>query len=219
MSMALRAEGICKSFGEVDVLHDVSFELLPTESVAIIGPSGCGKSTLLHILGTLDVPSTGRVEMDGQDPFALPEPQLAKFRNQEIGFVFQEHHLLPQYSVLDNVLIPTLAFKGSSLEDEARILLKRVGLGHRVDHRPAELSGGERQRTAVARALIHKPGYLLCDEPTGSLDGTRAKEVADLLFELHAEEGNILIGVTHSLELAARFARRFELQEGTCVEV
>jgi len=217
--MALRAEGICKSFGEVDVLHDVSFELLPTESVAIIGPSGCGKSTLLHILGTLDVPSTGRVEMDGQDPFALPEPQLAKFRNQEIGFVFQEHHLLPQYSVLDNVLIPTLAFKGSSLEDEARILLKRVGLGHRVDHRPAELSGGERQRTAVARALIHKPGYLLCDEPTGSLDGTRAKEVADLLFELHAEEGNILIGVTHSLELAARFARRFELQEGTCVEV
>jgi lipoprotein-releasing system ATP-binding protein len=197
----------------------VSFEILSQESLAITGPSGCGKSTLLHILGTLDVPSAGRVDMDGKDPFALSEPDLAKFRNQEIGFVFQEHHLLPQYSVLENVLVPTLAFGGASQEDEARELIDRVGLGHRVDHRPAELSGGERQRTAVARALINKPSLLLCDEPTGSLDGARAGEVADLLFELHVQEGNILIGVTHSLEMAARFARRFELQEGTCVEV
>jgi lipoprotein-releasing system ATP-binding protein len=217
--MALKVDGLCKSFGEVDVLRDVSFEILSQESLAITGPSGCGKSTLLHILGTLDVPSTGRVDMDGKDPFALSEPDLAKFRNQEIGFVFQEHHLLPQYSVLENVLIPTLAFGGASQEDEARELIDRVGLGHRVDHRPAELSGGERQRTAVARALINKPSLLLCDEPTGSLDGARAGEVADLLFELHVQEGNILIGVTHSLEMAARFARRFELQEGTCVEV
>jgi lipoprotein-releasing system ATP-binding protein len=217
--MALKVDGLCKSFGDVDVLRDVSFEILSQESLAITGPSGCGKSTLLHILGTLDVPSAGRVDMDGKDPFALSEPDLAKFRNQEIGFVFQEHHLLPQYSVLENVLVPTLAFGGASQEDEARELIDRVGLGHRVDHRPAELSGGERQRTAVARALINKPSLLLCDEPTGSLDGARAGEVADLLFELHVQEGNILIGVTHSLEMAARFARRFELQEGTCVEV
>ena len=217
--MALKADGICKSFGEVDVLRDVSFEISPQESLAISGPSGCGKSTLLHILGTLDVPSAGRVEIGGQDPFALSEPDLARFRNQEIGFVFQDHHLLPQFSVLENVLIPTLASGGVPQEDYARVLIDRVGLGHRVDHRPAELSGGERQRTAVARALINKPSLLLCDEPTGSLDGARAEEVAGLLFELHAQAGNILIGVTHSLAMAGRFGRRFELQEGTCVEV
>lgn len=217
--MALKVDMVCKSFGDVDVLHDVSFEMSLGESLAITGPSGCGKSTLLHILGTLDVPSAGRVTIDGQDPFALSEPELAKFRNKEIGFVFQDHHLLPQYSVLENVLIPTLAFGGASKEDEARVLLDRVGLGHRVDHRPGTLSGGERQRTAVARALIHKPRLLLCDEPTGSLDGARAEEVANLLFELHVQEGNILIGVTHSLDMATRFARRFLLQEGMCVEV
>jgi len=216
--MALKVDGVCKSFGDVDVLHDVSFEMMLGESLAIMGPSGCGKSTLLHILGTLDVPSSGRVVIDDQDPFALSEPDLAKFRNREVGFVFQDHHLLPQYSVLENVLIPTLAFGGASLEDEARVLVDRVGLGHRVDHRPAALSGGERQRTAVARALINKPRLLLCDEPTGSLDGARAEEIADLLFELHTQEGNILIGVTHSVDMANRFARRFLLQEGTCVE-
>ena len=217
--MVLKVDGVGKSFGEVDVLQDVSFEILAKESLAIMGPSGCGKSTLLHILGTLDEPTVGRVEIGGQDPFAFSESDLAKFRNKKIGFVFQDHYLLPQYSVLENVLIPTLAFGGASLEDEARVLIERVGLGHRINHRPAALSGGERQRTAVARALIHKPSVLLCDEPTGSLDGVRAEEVADLLFELHVEVGNILIGVTHSVALAARFARRFELREGTCVEV
>ena len=217
--MALKVDAICKSFGDVDVLRDVSFEMTLGESLAITGPSGCGKSTLLHILGTLDVPSAGRVTIDGQDPFALSEPDLAKFRNGEIGFVFQDHHLLPQYSVLENVLIPTLAYGGASKEKEARVLLDRVGLGHRVAHRPAALSGGERQRTAVARALINKPRLLLCDEPTGSLDGARAEEIANLLFELHVQEGNVLIGVTHSVDLAARFSRRFVLQEGTCVEV
>ncbi|MBT3601479.1 MAG: ABC transporter ATP-binding protein [Candidatus Latescibacteria bacterium] len=217
--MALKVDGLGKSFGDVSVLNDVSFEISPKESLAITGASGCGKSTLLHILGTLDVPSAGCVGIDGEDPFALSEPDLAKFRNQEIGFVFQDHHLLPQYSVLENVLIPTLAFGGASLEQEARLLIDRVGLGHRVDHRPAQLSGGERQRTAVARALINKPSLLLCDEPTGSLDGARAEEIVDLLFELHVQAGNVLIGVTHSLHIAARFLRRFELQEGTCVEV
>jgi lipoprotein-releasing system ATP-binding protein len=216
--MALKVDRVCKSFGDVDVLHDVSFEMMLGASLAITGPSGCGKSTLLHILGTLDVPSSGRVVIDDLDPFALSEPDLAKFRNREVGFVFQDHHLLPQYSVLENVLIPTLAFGGASLENEARVLIDRVGLGHRVDHRPAALSGGERQRTAVARALINKPRLLLCDEPTGSLDGARADEIADLLFELHVQEGNILIGVTHSVNMANRFARRFLLQEGTCVE-
>lgn len=217
--MALKVDGLRKSFGDVQVLQNVSFEIASKESLAITGPSGCGKSTLLHILGTLDVPSAGRVDIEGQDPFALSEPDLAKFRNQEIGFVFQDHHLLPQYSVLENVLIPTLAFGGASLEQEARLLIARVGLEHRMDHRPSELSGGERQRTAVARALINKPSLLLCDEPTGSLDGARAKEIVDLLFELHVQEGNILIGVTHNLDIADRFVRRFELQEGTCVEV
>jgi lipoprotein-releasing system ATP-binding protein len=216
--MALKVDRVCKSFGDVDVLHDVSFEMMLGASLAITGPSGCGKSTLLNILGTLDVPSSGRVVIDDLDPFALSEPDLAKFRNREVGFVFQDHHLLPQYSVLENVLIPTLAFGGASLENEARVLIDRVGLGHRVDHRPAALSGGERQRTAVARALINKPRLLLCDEPTGSLDGARADEIADLLFELHVQEGNILIGVTHSVNMANRFARRFLLQEGTCVE-
>ena len=218
--MALKVDGVSKRFGDVDVLREVSFETAPGESLVITGPSGSGKSTLLHVLGTLDAPSSGRIEIDGQDPFALSEPELARFRNRGIGFVFQDHHLLPQYSVLENVLIPTLAFRddNGNVRDRARELIERVGLGHRVDHRPAELSGGERQRTAVARALINRPALLLCDEPTGSLDGARAGEVADLLFELHRQETGILIGVTHSPALAGRFERRFELREGTCVE-
>ncbi|MCZ6634913.1 MAG: ABC transporter ATP-binding protein [bacterium] len=217
----LKVDGVSKQFGEVSVLREVSFELASGQSLAITGPSGSGKSTLLHVVGTLDRPSSGRIEIEDQDPFAFSEVELARFRNRGIGFVFQEPHLLPQYSVLENVLIPTLAFQEADGEtqDRARDLIDRVGLAHRVDHRPAELSGGERQRTAVARALIHRPGLLLCDEPTGSLDGARAEEVADLLFELHHQENNILIGVTHHPEMANRFERRFELREGTCVEV
>ena len=219
--MALKVDGVSKQFGDVSVLREVSFELASGQSLAIMGPSGSGKSTLLHVIGTLDRPSSGRIEIGGQDPFAFSEVELARFRNRGIGFVFQDHHLLPQYSVLENVLIPTLAFREADgdVQDRARDLIDRVGLAHRVAHRPAELSGGERQRTAVARALIHRPGLLLCDEPTGSLDGARAEEVADLLFELHQEENNILIGVTHHSGMADRFERRFELREGTCVEV
>jgi len=204
----------------VDVLRGISFELSGAEALVVTGPSGSGKSTLLHLVGTLDQPDAGRVEIDSSDPFALPEPELARFRNTNIGFVFQDHHLLPQYSVLENVLVPTMAFPGSVDGAEARAgsLLDRVGLGHRLSHRPAELSGGERQRVAVARALINQPSLLLCDEPTGSLDRKSAAAVADLLFELHAEAGNILIVVTHSLELAGRFGRRFELREGRCSE-
>ena len=203
----------------VEVLRGVSFELGEGEALAITGPSGSGKSTLLHLVGSLDRPSSGTIEIDGTDPFALPEPKLAWFRNRTIGFVFQDSHLLPQYTVLENVLVPSLAFPGPRMESRASELLERVGLGHRMTHRPAELSGGERQRAAVARALLNRPRLLLCDEPTGSLDRAAATAVADLLFELHEAERTVLIAVTHSLDLAARFARRCELVEGRCTQV
>ncbi len=206
--------------GPVEVLKGVTFELAGGENVAVTGPSGSGKSTLLHLIGTLDEPTSGTIEIDGRRPFSLPEPEQAVFRSQVIGFVFQDHHLLPQYSVLENVLIPTLALgaSGSDQQERARRLLERVGLSHRLDHRPSALSGGERQRAAVARALINQPRLLLCDEPTGNLDTNTADKVADLLFELHREAGTILMVVTHSLTLAARFQRRFELKEGICRE-
>lgn len=207
----------------VSVLEGISLELSPGEALAITGPSGSGKSTLLHLIGTLDRPTSGTITIGGKNPFDLPEPELARFRNRSIGFVFQDSHLLPQYTVLENVLVPTVAFpdKGADLqavEARAKELLERVGLGHRLTHRPAALSGGERQRTAVARALINQPGLLLCDEPTGSLDRAASAAVAALLFELHAAEKTVLIVVTHSLELAARFSRRCELLEGRCSE-
>ena len=187
------------------------------EALAITGPSGSGKSTLLHLIGTLDRPTSGTIEIGGIDPFALSEPELARFRNQTIGFVFQDSHLLPQYTVLENVLVPTQAFpKSDDSEARAAEILDRVGLSHRLRHRPAELSGGERQRVAVARALINQPGLLLCDEPTGSLDRAAAEAVASLLFELHEASRTVLVVVTHSLELAARFSRRCELVEGRC---
>ncbi len=223
---ALRVTDVYKNFGSpahpVEVLRGISFEIATGQALAITGPSGSGKSTILHLIGTLDRPSSGQIGINGSDPFSLPEPELARFRNQVIGFVFQEHHLLPQYSVLENVLIPTMAFKNRSrdttghisAEKRARELLEKVGLTDRLDHRPAELSGGERQRVAVARALINRPSLLLCDEPTGSLDRSTANTVASLLFELHETEQNILIVVTHSLELAAHFERRFELVNG-----
>ncbi|MCY3764082.1 MAG: ABC transporter ATP-binding protein [Gemmatimonadetes bacterium] len=218
--MTLRAERVSKRYGDVSVLRDVSIEVSRSQSLAVVGPSGSGKSTLLHVFGTLDRPTSGRVTVDGRDPYVLPEKDLARFRNRVIGFVFQDHHLLPQYSVLENVMMPTLAFRdgGADAAERARDLVERVGLGHRTNHRPSALSGGERQRVAVARALVNRPALLLCDEPTGSLDRALADEVGDLLFELHAEQETILIGVTHSLELAARFERRMALQEGTCVE-
>ncbi len=224
MSLSLSLKDVCKCFeGEsepVEVLRGISFDLKGGEDLAITGPSGSGKSTLLHLIGALDRPTSGCISVDGREPYALPEPELARFRNQTIGFVFQDHHLLPQYSVLENVLIPTLAFPRSAAEAEqrARELLDRVGLGQRLGHRPAELSGGERQRAAVARALINGPSLLLGDEPTGSLDAPNAEAVADLLFDLHREAGNILIVVTHSETLARRLGRRYELREGRCSE-
>ena len=175
---------------------------------------------MLHILGTLDRPTTGSVCLDGQDPFALSEPALADFRNRHIGFVFQDHHLLPQCTVLENVLIPTLVARDDAVQVEswARELLQRVGLAQRLDHRPAELSGGERQRVAVARSLIHRPLLLLADEPTGNLDRHTAQAVGALLLELHRQEQTILVVVTHSMELACQFPRRLEMVDGTLQE-
>jgi len=223
-TLTLEARDLHKRFasgdGEVEVLRGISLSLAGGEALAITGPSGSGKSTLLHLLGTLDRPSQGSVSIGGTDPFRLSERDLARFRNRTVGFVFQDHHLLPQYSVLENVLIPAHAFPDTppGLESHARTLLGRVGLGHRLEQRPATLSGGERQRAAIARALLHLPSLLLCDEPTGDLDGTTAAAVADLLFELHGEQRNILVVVTHNADLARRFPRRLHLHEGRCSE-
>lgn len=221
--MALTIEQLSKEFptrsGPLQVLRGINLNLQRGDAVAVMGPSGSGKSTLLHILGTLDRPTSGTVRLDGSDPFALSEPQLADFRNRRIGFVFQDHHLLPQCSVLENVLIPTIVNRSEqSPEKWARELLERVGLSGRLDHRPAELSGGERQRVAIARALIHRPLLLLADEPTGNLDRKTAKTVGELLLELHRQENTILVAVTHSAELAATFPRRLEMNDGLLVE-
>ena len=218
----LTARRLGKVFGPQDapleILRDVSFEVPAGQSLAITGPSGSGKSTLLHILGSLDTPSSGGVEIDSIDPFALPELELARFRNTVVGFIFQDHHLLPQHSLLENVLIPALAFgrPEPAVVVRARELLDRVGLSHRLDHRPGQLSGGECQRTALARGLLHQPKLLLCDEPTGSLDRRTAQSVADLLFELHAAEGNVMVIVTHHGELAGRCDRSIELRDMSC---
>jgi lipoprotein-releasing system ATP-binding protein len=202
------------------VLRGCSLELARGEGLAILGPSGSGKSTLLQIIGTLDTPTRGTVQVDGIDPFQLAERQLASFRNERIGFVFQDHYLLPQCTVYENVLLPTLAGRGATPDrcGRAKMLLERVGLKDRLEHRPGELSGGERQRAAIARALINHPVLVLADEPTGNLDRSTASGVADLLLELQRDEQSMLVVVTHSLELAARFQRTVELDAGVLIE-
>jgi lipoprotein-releasing system ATP-binding protein len=220
----LSVNGLGKEYptarGPLRVLSDVAFSLGPGEAAAIMGPSGSGKSSLLYALGALEAPSSGSVTLDGRDPFVLASGALAEFRNREIGFVFQDHCLLPQCSVLENVLAPTLVSGAGSdesageVERRARALLERVGLAERIDHRPAQLSGGERQRVAVARALIRKPRLLLCDEPTGNLDSTAASAVTSMLLDLHREQRNILIVVTHSDAVSERFPIRYELVAG-----
>ncbi|HAA71110.1 MAG TPA: ATP-binding protein [Planctomycetaceae bacterium] len=216
----LNLEGVSKSFptrGEpLVVLRNISLKLQSGENLAILGPSGSGKSTLLHLMGTLDTPTTGTITLGDENPFTLDEPQLAHFRNRRIGFVFQEHHLLPQLSALENVLVPCLA-EGTPNEEmvsRARSLLDRVGLSERLEHRPAELSGGERQRVGIARALIHTPSLLLADEPTGNLDRTAATGITELLVQLQQQEDTILVVVTHSIELANGLQRRMELDNG-----
>jgi lipoprotein-releasing system ATP-binding protein len=208
--------------GPLQVLSNVSLTLAPGDAAAITGPSGSGKSTLLYLLGALEPPTTGTITLEGRNPFQLDPNALAQFRNDQIGFVFQDHCLLPQCTVLENVLVPTLVSRnGTAQETErrARMLIDQVGLSDRVDHRPAALSGGERQRAAIARALIRTPRLLLCDEPTGNLDRASADNVASMLLDLHRLQHTILVIVTHSPVLAARCPIRFELEGATLSRV
>ena len=219
----LTAKNITKSYptprGALPILNGISLTLNRGDRIAITGPSGSGKSTLLYILGALEPPTSGSITLDGVSPYELGERAQAAFRNAHIGFIFQDHSLLPQCSVLENVLAPTLAApdrRGTAPDAErhARELLGQVGLGDRLDHRPGELSGGEKQRAAVARALILNPSLLLCDEPTGNLDRSSANAVAELLLDLQAARHTILVTVTHSAALAERFSTRYEMDGG-----
>ncbi len=220
----LTVQGLSKSYpspaGDVQVLSAVSLSLAPGDAAAIMGPSGSGKSSLLYVLGALEPPTTGTVTLDGRNPYTLSPKDLAAFRNKEIGFVFQDHCLLPQCNVLENVLVPALVGAADpGVDAHARTLVEQVGLGHRVTHLPGQLSGGEKQRVALARALVRRPRLLLCDEPTGNLDRASAESVASLLFELQRRQQAILIVVTHSAELAARFPIRFDLVDRTLQRV
>ena len=220
----LKVENLSKEYatpnGPLRILSNISCDIKPGDAVSIMGPSGSGKSTLLYILGALEPPSSGLVSLDGLNPFALKPKELAAFRNRQLGFIFQDHCLLPQCSVIENVLTPTLVSeRNGDVTTRARDLLNRVGLGERFDHRPAQLSGGEKQRTALARALIMKPRLLLCDEPTGNLDQKSANVVADLLLEVLRDSDTSLIVVTHSPELAGRCPRKLELRDGRLQEV
>lgn len=205
--------------GPLTILDGVDLQLGQSENVAVVGPSGCGKSTFLQIIGTLDQPTAGEVRLGGVNPFALANRELAAFRNHRIGFIFQEHHLLPQLTALENVLLPVLAEQAvdAAAMDRGRQLLDQVGLGARSGHRPAELSGGERQRVAVARALIREPLLLLADEPTGSLDEQNARSIGELLLEVQSRAGAMLICVTHSPTLAGMFQIRRQLRAGKFV--
>lgn len=215
----LEVSGLSKQYptpaGPVDVLSEIDLRVDSGDNVSIVGPSGSGKSTLLHILGALEPPSAGSVRLNGTDPYSLGDRQLAAFRNRQVGFVFQDHHLLPQCTVLENVLIPTLVASpaGAAPRSRALELLDQVGLGHRLRHRPGELSGGEKQRVSIARALVRHPQLVLCDEPTGNLDHEATRAVADLLLALHRTQRTILIVVTHNLDLAKRFAATYRLSD------
>ncbi len=198
--------------GPLPILGDVSFSLQRGDAASIVGPSGSGKSTLLYIVGALEPPSNGTVTLEGTDPFTLKDTELSAFRNSKVGFVFQDHLLLPQCTVLENVLVPTLVNEpDATVAARAATLLKEVGLADRMDHRPAELSGGERQRVALARALIQEPPLVVCDEPTGNLDHDSAATITELLFALHQQQDNVLLIVTHNPELAARCEIRYRL--------
>ncbi len=222
----LTASHLSKSYptprGDLPILDDVSFSVAPGDALVVMGPSGCGKSTLLYVIGALEPPTSGTVTINGNDPYSLDESAQAAFRGRTIGFVFQDHLLLPQLSAFDNVLVPALVAEGGptdAVRDRARQLLADVGLSDRLEHRPGELSGGERQRVAIARALVLQPSLVLCDEPTGNLDRASADAVADLLVDLHAKQNTMLVAVTHSDALASRFGRRAELVDRRLREV
>ena len=215
-SMLIEGKNLHKRYGNVEVLRGLSIQVNQGELACIIGPSGCGKSTLMHILGTLDVPDQGTVEMQGTDLLALKGKKLAQFRNRHIGFVFQFHHLLPEFSALENVCIPgwLAGRKKSEVKTEALQLLERLGLRERIDNKPSQLSGGEQQRVAVARAMINKPSIILADEPTGNLDSANARELHQLFSTLKKEAGQTFLIVTHNEELAAQSDRVWTMRDG-----
>ena len=221
-AVVLKLEEVHKQYESVgclpvEVLKGISLKVKHGDSIAIVGPSGCGKSTLLNILGSLDSPTSGSIQLDGQELANLSEQELATIRNQKVGFIFQSHHLLPQCSILENVLVPTLAGKGKASLDaieRAKQLLENSGLEHRISHRPSQLSGGECQRAAVVRALINQPSIILADEPTGALDHDNAETMTELLVKLNREDQATLIVVTHSMELAAKMGTTYKLQNG-----
>jgi lipoprotein-releasing system ATP-binding protein len=216
----VQASGIYKSYGSLTVLKGIDLSVSKGEVISIIGASGAGKSTLLHILGTLDVPDKGILRIDNQDVFSKPAPQLATFRNRSIGFVFQFHNLLPEFSALENVMIPALIGKGNpkKVEAKAKEVMKLLGIDHRIDHKPSELSGGEQQRTAVARALINDPALILADEPSGNLDSHNATELHALFFDLRQQLNQTFIIVTHNQDFARMADRMVEIKDGQMVQ-
>jgi len=216
----VKVTGLRKTFWlgnkAIEVLKGADFEVQPGEMVAVVGPSGAGKSTLLHLLGTLDTPTQGRIDIGGENVDAFPPDKLASFRNRTIGFVFQFHHLLPEFNALENTMMPALIQRipRKKAEQMARDILERVGLSHRLDHRPVELSGGEQQRVALARALVLGPRLLLADEPTGNLDDQTSEGIHQLLFDLNRSLGMTTIIVTHNAKLAALLGRTLYLRSG-----
>ncbi|MBU4683945.1 lipoprotein-releasing ABC transporter ATP-binding protein LolD [Cedecea davisae] len=219
-SVLLQCDNLCKRYQEgkvqTDVLHDVSFSMNPGELMAIVGTSGSGKSTLLHLLGGLDTPTSGDVVFNGQAMSKLSSAAKAELRNRELGFIYQFHHLLPDFTALENVAMPLLIGKKKPEEVQKRALemLAAVGLDHRSNHRPSELSGGERQRVAIARALVNNPRLVLADEPTGNLDARNADSIFELLGELNVRQGTAFLVVTHDLQLAKRMSRQLEMRDG-----
>lgn len=215
----LQASGIQKTYGELQVLKNINLQIASGEIVAIVGASGAGKSTLLHILGTLDTPDQGKVFINGKDVFSQSSKQLASFRNASIGFVFQFHNLLPEFSAFENVLIPGLISKKNDADVRKRAdeLLNMLGLAKRKDHKPSQLSGGEQQRTAVARALINSPALILADEPSGNLDSKNAVELHNLFFQLRKDLGQTFIIVTHNSDLSRMADRRLEIRDGEII--
>ena len=217
--MILRAENIDKSYGELPILKGVNLEIKQNEIVSIVGTSGAGKTTLLQILGTLDQPTSGNLIIDGEDPFSLNETKLSAFRNTTLGFIFQFHQLLPEFTACENVMLPALirGVNKKDAEEQAISLLEKVGLQDRINHKPSELSGGEQQRTAVCRALINKPKIIFGDEPSGNLDTQSSKELHELFFKLREEFDQTFVIVTHNNELSKMADRSLEMVDGKFV--